>query len=118
MAGRKRTINESFEQIGQKDMTFNGERAQFLKHRYGHVVDQAVANPNEHHLHFKVDEKAVHQGLCYFNADSQIYFLKSRRSYSQEVPKEIINMELERPADSSYSEVEFFVTGAGIHWII
>ena len=89
------------------------DRVKFLKDRYGHAVDHAVANPDDHHLHFKVDEKAVHQGLCYFNADSQIYFLKSRRSYSQEVPKEIINMELERPTNSLYSEVEFYVTGAG-----
>ena len=101
-------------QNNQKDDRFHPDRANLLKGRYGHVVEHALTHPDEHHLHFKVDEKAVHQGLCYYNADSQTYFLKSRRAHNLEVPKEIINIELERPMGSLYTEVEFYVTGPGI----
>ena len=112
--GQKRTIEETFGSFNKENIVpdvWQTSRADFLRDRYGHVAEAAVAQPNGHHLHFKVDEKAVHQGLCYFNADSQTYFMRSRRALVRELPKELINIELERPVDSPYTEVEFYVTG-------
>ena len=97
--------------MNKENITPDVGRAYLLKERYGHVAEMAMTHPDGHHLHFKVDEKPVHQGLCYFNADSQTYFMRSRRAQDREVPKELINMELERPVNSPYTEVEFYVTG-------
>ena len=68
---------------------------------------------NPFHLHFKCDERAVNQGLCYFNADMQTYYMKSRKACLEgQKLKEIIVADLERPvAPTGHSHAEFFITG-------
>ena len=107
--GQKRTSEEAFGSTDKENIAPDTDRANFLKGRYGYVVEMAITQPDDHHLHFKVNEKAVHQGLCYFNADSQTYFMRSRQAQNREVPKELINMELERPVDSPYTEWNFLL---------
>ena len=96
------------------DVDLNSDRAKMLKTRYGHVAPGALAtSKTKYHLHIRVDERAVNQGLCFYNAEQGVYYMRSRRSCPlNQLPKEIISMDLERPVTpTGHTHVEFCVIG-------
>ena len=97
-----------------EDVDLSSDRAKMLKTRYGHVAPGALAtSKTKYHLHIRVDERAVNQGLCFYNAEQGVYYMRSRRSCPlNQLPKEIISMDLERPATpTGHTHVEFCVIG-------
>ena len=97
-----------------EEVDLNSYRARMLKARYGHIAPGAVTtSKTQYHLHIRVDERAVNQVLCFFNAEQGVYYMRSRRSCPpNQLPKEIISMDLERPAISiGHTHVEFSVVG-------
>ena len=90
------------------------DRAKMLKTRYGHVVPSAaVTSPEKYHLHIRVDERAVNQGLCFYNVEQDVYYIRPRRACPfGQIPKEVIAVDLECPAKpSGHTHVEFSVIG-------
>ena len=98
----------------QERAGLDSHRAKMLKARYGHVAPGSlITSKSQHHLHIRVDERAVNQGLCFFNAEQEVYYMRSRRSCPlNQLPKEIISMDLERPTTpTGHTHVEFCVVG-------
>jgi len=94
------------------DLCLN-ERDRRLRARYGHVARGGGDDTHpQYQLHLKVDERAVNQGLCFFNPELNTYYLKSRKvCLPGQTPKELIIMDLERPQDKlGYTHVEFYIT--------
>ena len=97
-----------------EDVALNSDRAKMLRARYGHVAPGALTtSKTKYHLHIRVDERAVNQGLCFYNAEQGVYYMRSRRSCPlNQLPKEIISMDLERPVTpTGHTHVEFCVIG-------
>ena len=97
-----------------EDVDLDSYRARMLKARYGHVAPGATTtSKTQYHLHIRVDERAVNQGLCFYNAEQGVYYMRSRRSCPpNQLPKEIISMDLERPAiPIGHTHAEFSVVG-------
>ena len=57
--------------------------------------------------------RAVNQGLCFYNAELNTYYMKSRKvCHPGHIPKELIIMDLERPEQpTGHTHVHFFITG-------
>ena len=97
-------------QLVQPDNT----RATMLKTRYGHVHPGSQhQNLLQYYLHFKVDNRAVNQGLCFFNAELNTYYMRSRKdNIPGQTPKELIIMDLERSSmHQGHTHISFYVTG-------
>ena len=97
-----------------RDYEVETARITMLKARYGHVQPGAQhGNLLQYFLHFKVTERAVNQGLCFFNSDLNTYYLKSRKACpADQVPKELVAMDLERATiNQGHTHVSFYVTG-------
>ena len=117
---RKRTneqidLNVSEKSYASENLTEEQvARAKRLRARYGHVQPGADNNNlMQYQLHFKVDERAVNQGLCFFNAELNTYYMKSRKvCLPGQIPKELIIMDLEKPPiHLGHTHVEFYITG-------
>ena len=96
-------------------------RAKRLRARYGHVQPGADNNNlMQYQLHFKVDERAVNQGLCFFNAELNTYYMKSRKvCLPGQIPKELIIMDLEKPPiHLGHTHVEFYITGKSFQFVM
>ena len=109
-ASNKRTYG------GRKKSTplSSSARLNVLKNRYGHVTPGSEKmEPNQFHLHLKVGSKAVNQGLCFFNAELDTYYLKSRKTIVVNgLPRELIMMDLEQTSlNTGYSHIDFYLSG-------
>ena len=85
-----------------------------LKEQYGHFEPgDDVLNTSKYHLHVKIDNRPINQGLCFLNNDQNTYYMSCRKNYQpNQLPKEIITMVLEKSVlQLAHTHVEFFLTG-------
>ena len=104
----------SAENIAPTPALSNSTRAQMLKARYGQVEPGADSDDLfTYHLHFKCNPRAVNQGSCFLNVETNTYYVKSRRSNStDQIPKEMIFLDLEMPTVRlGHSHINFYLTG-------
>ena len=96
------------------------DRVNTLEERYGHVNDHDIIRKDEEFtLHLCVDRRAVNQGLCQIKKNENLYYVKARShptklpgTKSDEIPKDLIMMEIEKPITNlGYQFADIFVTG-------
>ena len=87
---------EAVEVKEDPDKIIDNDRAKLLKARYGYVQPDANTQLHQYLLHFKVDQRAVNQGMCFFNTELNTYYVKARKlGLPDQLPKELVMLDLE-----------------------
>ena len=104
---------EAVEVKEDPDKIIDNDRAKLLKARYGYVQPDANTQLHQYLLHFKVDQRAVNQGMCFFNTELNTYYVKARKlGLPDQLPKELVMLDLERLAiHQGHTHIEFYMTG-------